>query len=77
MFGGLIIMAALAHLVGRRAERNGRRYWVWFLLALSLGPIGLVLVFLLLEASIRNQGEDASLSKTGPPPDVLGIREKH
>ena len=77
MFGGLIIMAALAHLVGLRAERNGRRYWIWFLLALCLGPVGLVLVFLLLEASIRKQGEEASLSKTDAPPDVLGIREKH
>ena len=59
MFGGLIAMAALAHLLGLRAERNGRRYWVWFLLALCFGPIGLVLVFFLLEVSIRKQREDA------------------
>jgi|GEM_PF-3494900 hypothetical protein len=59
MFGGLILIAALAHLVGLRAERNRRRYWIWFLLALGFGPFGLVLVFLLLEASIREEREDA------------------
>jgi len=55
MFGGLIVIAALAHLIGVRAERHGRRYWVWFLLALPFGPIGIVLAFLLLEVSIRDQ----------------------
>jgi hypothetical protein len=55
MFGGLIVIAALAHLIGLRAERHGRRYWVWFLLALPFGPIGTVLAFLLLEVSIRDQ----------------------
>jgi len=55
MFGGVIVIAALAHLIGLRAERHGRRYWVWFLLALPLGPVGTFLAFLLLEASIRNQ----------------------
>jgi len=55
MFGGLIVIAALAHLIGVRAERHGRRYWVWFLLALPFGPIGTVLAFLLLEVSIRDQ----------------------
>jgi hypothetical protein len=59
MFGGLIVIAALAHLIGLRAERHGRRYWVWFLLALPFGPIGTVLAFLLLEANIRGEGEGA------------------
>jgi hypothetical protein len=57
MFAGLIVIAALAHLIGLRAERRGRRYWVWFLLALPFGPIGTLLAFLLLEASIRSQDE--------------------
>jgi hypothetical protein len=61
MFGGLIVIAALAHLIGLRAERRGRRYWLWFLLALPFGPIGTVLVFLLLEASIRSAHEDKPL----------------
>ena len=57
MFGGLAVIAALAHLIGRRAESNGRRYWVWFLLALPFGPLGTAIVFLLLEASIHKQRE--------------------
>ena len=57
MFGGLIVIAALAHLIGMRAERHGRRYWVWLLLALPFGPIGTALAFLLLEASIRSERE--------------------
>ena len=68
MFGGLTVIAALAHLIGLRAERHGRRYWVWFLLALSFGPVGTALTFLLLEVSIRRQanpsesrGENANL----------------
>jgi hypothetical protein len=66
MFGGLIVIAALAHLIGLRAERHGRRYWVWFLLALPFGPIGTLLTFLLLEASIRSRDEDQ------PPPRSEG-----
>ena len=65
MFAGLAVVAALAHLIGLRAERHGRRYWVWFLLALPLGPLGTLLTFLLLEASIRGQngrGEDGNTS---------------
>ena len=64
MFGGLIVIAALAHLIGLRAERHGRRYWAWFLLALPFGPIGAVLAFLLLEVSIRDQ--QAHDRKQGP-----------
>ena len=60
MFSGLIVIAALAHLIGLRAERHGRRYWVWFLLALPFGPIGTLLTLVLLEASIRRQAEDHS-----------------
>ena len=61
MFGGLIVIAALAHLIGLRAERHGRQYWVWFLLALPFGPIGTILASLLLEASIRSD-------RDGKPP---------
>jgi hypothetical protein len=57
MFGGLAVIAALAHLIGLRAERHGRRYWVWFLLALPFGPIGTALAFLLLENKIRGDHE--------------------
>jgi Na+-driven multidrug efflux pump len=57
MFVGLTVTAAIAHLIGRRAEENGRHYWVWFLLAMPLGPPGAAIVFFLLEASIHKQSE--------------------
>jgi len=64
MFAGLAVIAALAHLIGRRAEDNGRRYWVWFLLALPFGPLGTVIAFLLLEGNIQKQREREAEQKS-------------
>lgn len=57
MFVGLTLTAAIAHLIARRAEDHGRRYWIWFLLGMPLGPPGALIAFLLLEASIRKERE--------------------
>ena len=64
MFGGLAVLTAIAHLIGRRAEDNGRRYWVWFLPAVPFGPLGTLIVFLLLEGSIQKQREQEAARKT-------------
>jgi uncharacterized membrane protein YhaH (DUF805 family) len=65
MFGGLAVLTAIAHLIGRRAEDNGRRYWVWFLPAVPFGPLGTLIVFLLLEGSIQKQREQEAERKAG------------
>jgi hypothetical protein len=46
-----------AHLIASRAKCSGRRYWLWFLLCLPFGPIGTVVVFLVLEASNHRREE--------------------
>lgn len=46
-----------AHLIASRAKRSGRRYWFWFLLCLPGGPLGEVIVFLVLEAANNKRAE--------------------
>lgn len=42
--------AYLVHLVGRRAQKHGRRYWPWALASFFTGPMGMLIVFLILES---------------------------
>lgn len=46
-----------AHVIAMRAKRGGRRYWPWFLLCLPAGPLGELIVFLLLEGANNKKAE--------------------
>jgi hypothetical protein len=70
----VMIEALLSHLIAKRAQRSGRSYLRWFLACIVLGQggLGLIIIFLMLEAwnHKRNEQleEDPPQSRRDEPP---------
>lgn len=54
----VVLFGILAHLVGRRAQKYGRRYWPWAIVSFITGPFGLLVVFLILESRHHKELEE-------------------
>ena len=51
------VLVFISRLIASRAKRSGRRYWLWFILSFVGGPLGQLIVFLLLEAANQKRRE--------------------
>ncbi len=46
----VVLFGFLAHLIGRRAQSYHRSYWIWAIASFITGPLGMLIVFLILES---------------------------